>query len=190
MKRSAVIICSALIGLAGLSPQAFAKQKTVKVCQDEWRAGKAENQAKGITESAYVTQCRAASAAPDTTKSVPSAATEQKVTAPDSAAGSTKAVTKSAPSAATDQKVAAPDSATRQNKVVTTTPTQANQFSTEALAKARCPAETVVWVNLSSRIYHFAGNKDYGKTKRGAYMCEKDTVAAKFRPAKNEKHPS
>ena len=70
------------------------------------------------------------------------------------------------------------------------TPTGANQFSAEALAKARCPADTVVWVNLRSRIYHFARSKDYGKTKRGAYMCEKDTAAASFRAAKNEKHPS
>ena len=78
----------------------------------------------------------------------------------------------------------APAAATRRNR------TAVNQFSTEALAKARCPADTVVWVNLSSRIYHYAGNKDYGKTKRGAYMCEKDTAAANFRAAKNEKRPS
>lgn len=65
----------------------------------------------------------------------------------------------------------------------------ANQFATEALAKSRCPADTVVWVNLKSGIYHFAGHRDYGTTKRGAYMCEKDTAAAKFRAAKSEKHP-
>src|SRR5262245_19455734 len=38
---------------------AAAGQKTVKACRDEWRANKADNQAKGITEKAYVTQCRA-----------------------------------------------------------------------------------------------------------------------------------
>ena len=42
---------------------------------------------------------------------------------------------------------------------------------------------------LRSRIYHFARSKNYGKTTRGAYMCEKDTAAAGFRAAKNEKHP-
>src|SRR4029450_86129 len=38
---------------------ATAGQKTAKACRDEWRANKADNQAKGITEKAYVTQCRA-----------------------------------------------------------------------------------------------------------------------------------
>lgn len=56
------LICSALIGLAALSSQTYARQKTVKACEDEWRANRAENQAKGITEKAYVAQCRAADA--------------------------------------------------------------------------------------------------------------------------------
>jgi len=47
----------------------------------------------------------------------------------------------------------------------------------------------VVWVNLDSRIYHFSGTKSFGNTKKGAYMCERDTAAAGFRAAKNEKHP-
>ena len=33
--------------------------KTAKACRDEWRANKDANQAKGVTEKAYVTQCRA-----------------------------------------------------------------------------------------------------------------------------------
>jgi hypothetical protein len=47
----------------------------------------------------------------------------------------------------------------------------------------------VVWVNEHSRIYHFAGTRDYGHTKRGAYMCEADAQAAGNRAAKNESHP-
>jgi hypothetical protein len=164
------IICSALIALAALSSQTLAQQKTVKACADDWRANRAENQAKGITEKSYVTQCRAGSfTAQPTTPGAP-------------------AVDKSAPPDATEPRVSIP--AATPAPVAATTPMRANQFSTEALAKARCPAETVVWVNLKSRIYHFAGNKDYGQTKRGAYMCEKDTDAASFRAAKNEKHPS
>jgi hypothetical protein len=68
-------------------------------------------------------------------------------------------------------------------------PSAANEFATEAAAKARCPTDTVVWVNLDSKIYHYTGYSDYGKTKKGAYMCEKDTSAAGFRAAKNEKRP-
>ena len=65
----------------------------------------------------------------------------------------------------------------------------ANGFSTEAQAKARCPTDTVVWVNLTSKIYHFSGTSSYGHTKNGEYMCESDTAAAGMRPAKNETHP-
>jgi hypothetical protein len=39
-------------------------------------------------------------------------------------------------------------------------------------------------VNLSSKVYHFSGNKDYGKTKRGAYVCEKDATAQGFSSGK------
>ena len=64
-----------------------------------------------------------------------------------------------------------------------------NGFSTEAQAKVRCPTDTVVWVNLPSKIYHFSGTSSYGNTKNGEYMCESDAAAARMRPAKNETHP-
>ena len=46
----------------------------------------------------------------------------------------------------------------------------------EAAAKASCPGDTVVWVNLGSKIYHFSNAKSYGTTKSGTYMCERDTA--------------
>jgi hypothetical protein len=64
-----------------------------------------------------------------------------------------------------------------------------NQFLTEVQAKAHYPSDTVVWVNLASKVYHFNGYKDYGKTKRGAYACEKDATGQGFRAAKMQKHP-
>ena len=39
---------------------------------------------------------------------------------------------------------------------------------------------TVVWANLSAKVYHFSGYKDYGKTKNGTYMCEKDVARQGF----------
>jgi hypothetical protein len=65
----------------------------------------------------------------------------------------------------------------------------ANQYSSEGQARFRCGAGTVVWANLNSKIYHFAGHKDYGGTKSGAYMCEQDATSQGMRAAKNEKHP-
>jgi hypothetical protein len=64
----------------------------------------------------------------------------------------------------------------------------AGQFASEADAKASCPGDVVVWVNLGTKVYHHAGASQYGATKRGAYMCEKNTAAAGFRAAKNEKN--
>ncbi len=67
---------------------------------------------------------------------------------------------------------------------------KAGEFTTEAEAKASCPSDTVVWVNTGTKVYHYAGAAAYGKTKRGVYMCEKDTAAAGFRAAKREKKSS
>jgi len=64
---------------------------------------------------------------------------------------------------------------------------KAGQFASESEAKASCPGDTVVWVNTGTKVYHHAGTSSYGTTKRGAYMCEKNTAAAGFRAAKNEK---
>ena len=64
-------------------------------------------------------------------------------------------------------------------------PTGAGEFSSEAEAKARCPSDTVVWVNTKSHIYHYAGTRSYGSTKQGAYMCEADASAAGDRASKS-----
>lgn len=57
----------------------------------------------------------------------------------------------------------------------------ANQFSTEPAAKAHCPADTLVWVNLGgSKAFHTAGDRFYGKTRHGAYMCQKEAEQTGF----------
>ncbi len=102
-------------------------QKTVKACQEEWRANKDANQAKGITEKAYVTQCRAGGtvAAP-----TPAAAPPARSTAAPAPSSPPPARTTSQPPAAT------------------MAPTGANQYTTEGQAKGRCGSGTVVWANL------------------------------------------
>jgi hypothetical protein len=166
-----VAICSALVGFGIASPPAFSQQKTVKACQDEWRANKAANQAKGITEKTYVDQCRAGAAPPTSTPAAASPATP-------SASPTTPPATPAPAPARTAKPTLAP------------TPTGSDQFTTEALARTHCPADTVVWANLKSKIYHFASYKNYGTTKDGAYMCEKDANGQGFRPSKTEKPPA
>jgi hypothetical protein len=61
--------------------------------------------------------------------------------------------------------------------------------ASEMQVKASCPSDTVVWVNTKSHIYHFNGNRNYGTTKQGDYMCEASAKAAGDRAAENEKHP-
>ena len=51
-------------------------------------------------------------------------------------------------------------------------------FSTEQLAKQHCPTDTVVWLNLNTRVYHFKGEHLYGNTKNGAYVCQKEADKA------------
>jgi hypothetical protein len=45
-------------------------------------------------------------------------------------------------------------------------------------AQQHCPADTVVWVNLPSGIYHFKGERWYGNTKSGAYVCQREADRA------------
>jgi hypothetical protein len=230
------LTCSALAGfllLSGpVSGPALSQQKTVKACQDEWRAGKDANQAAGITEKAYVDKCRAGGAAATPAAATPAAATTAAPVTPAAAQKPAKAcqdawrankaayqaggVTEKAyvdkcragetialpsapapaptptPASAPAAKPAATPASAPATKPAPTAPTAAtgaNEFAAEALAKANCPADTVVWANLDSKVYHFSGNKNYGTTKEGAYMCEKDALGRGVRAAKNEKHP-
>lgn len=165
-------------------------EKTAKECIAEWRADKAGMQARGVTEKAYVEQCRAADtmpsataaepkpapAAPPPSRPAPAATQAAPAPAPQRPAPTTTAAPLPAP---------APQSAAPKDQATL----EAGQFADEASAKARCPSDTVVWVNLPSKIYHFVGTKSYGTTKRGAYMCEKEAIAAEDRASKTEKHP-
>jgi hypothetical protein len=164
-------------------------QKTAKECVAEWRADKAGMQARGTTEKAYVEQCKTGAVTPTATAPEPKATTaptpESKQASP---ATSPPAQPAQKPAPTT---TAAPvPSPTRESPATKSDATlEAGQFADDAAAKARCPTDTVVWVNLPSKIYHFAGTKSYGTTKRGAYMCEKEAVAAEDRASKTEKHP-
>ena len=152
------------------------QQKTAKACIEEWRADKANFQAKGITEKAYVAQCRAGTATATTAPPPPAPTSPAPAPAP------------AAPRRTATAPAQGPSGSTTRGPA-TGTPAGAGQFATEAQAKAACFGDTVVWVNLRSKIYHYAGTRSYGNTINGAYMCERDTAAQGMRAAKNETHP-
>jgi hypothetical protein len=58
-------------------------------------------------------------------------------------------------------------------------------FPNEQQAQQHCPADTVVWVNLPSAIYHFKGERWYGNTKSGAYVCQLEADRAGDRATRN-----
>jgi hypothetical protein len=172
------------------TPPASSSSKTAKECVAEWRADKAGMQARGVTEKAYVEQCRAGGISPS------AAAPEPRPTAaapPPSPSRSAPTATEAAPAPAPQRPAptttAAPIPAPQPAAPRGSANLEAGQFADEAFAKGRCPTDTVVWVNLPSKVYHFAGTKNYGTTKRGAYMCEKEAIAAEDRASKTETHP-
>ena len=165
---------AALIAAILWAISASAQQKTAKQCNDEWKANKASIQASGKTKKAFVADCRGVSTATNSPeRSAPT--------------GSTKTTTSTAAPVSTTQQPNPP--ARTRTYSTATAPSGRGQFSSETSARLHCPTDTVVWANLESHIYHFSGNRDYGNTKRGAYMCERDTASEGFRAAKNEKHP-
>jgi uncharacterized protein YyaL (SSP411 family) len=92
--------------------------------------------------------------------------------------GAASATGKTASSAATSVSNGVKGTAKSASAMVT------GEYADEASAKAHCPTDTVVWANTSSKAYHMAGTKYYGKTKKGAYMCQKDADASGFHAPK------
>jgi hypothetical protein len=171
------VCAAALIGpLLLSSTNAQTPQQKMKECAAQWDAMKAAGQAQGKTYRSFQRDCLSnRAAAPN-----PSART----TAPQSTT-----TTGQGAAPASTPPAAAPTRRTVPANTAPTGPTGAGQFATEGQAKAHCPGDTVVWANLDSRIYHYSGNRSYGATKKGAYMCERDTASQGIRAARNEKHP-
>ena len=48
------------------------------------------------------------------------------------------------------------------------------QFQTQQQAQEHCPQDTIVWLNTNSGVYHFQGQRWYGNTKSGAYVCQQE----------------
>jgi hypothetical protein len=59
------------------------------------------------------------------------------------------------------------------------------QFPTEAAAQQHCPNDVVVWLNLPTMIWHYKGQRWYGNTKQGAYVCQREAAASGARATRN-----
>ena len=163
---------------ANAAPAAMAG-KTAKECDAEYAANKDAIKAGGQTKRDFVADCRSG------TEKVPSAPVAAPA-APAPAPAPAPAATPAAAPAPAPQAAPAPAPIAPKPHVGATA---AGGFSTDAQAHARCPSDTVVWVNTKSHVYHFAGTHNYGTTEQGTYMCEADAKAAGDRAAENEKHP-
>lgn len=58
-------------------------------------------------------------------------------------------------------------------------------FDTETAAQKHCPKDVVVWLNTRSGVYHLKGERWYGNTEYGAYVCEQDADTAGYRETRN-----
>jgi len=56
----------------------------------------------------------------------------------------------------------------------------------EEVAPRTPPAKGMVWVNTATKVYHFEGDRWYGKTKEGKFMTEADAQKAGYRASKQE----
>jgi hypothetical protein len=48
-----------------------------------------------------------------------------------------------------------------------------------------CPGDKLVWVNTRSGVYHFQGERYFGSTKQGKFICERDADKEGDRPTRN-----
>ena len=58
-------------------------------------------------------------------------------------------------------------------------------FPTEEQAHQHCPSDAVVWLNLPSGIYHSRGQRWYGRTNSGAFVCQAEASRAGMRSSRN-----
>jgi hypothetical protein len=142
-------------------------ESVMAACASQWKAAQAAGTTGGATWPEFLAKCK-------TQISQPSSASMAPPPAP----------------APTPAPAPAPNSGSlfpwwQPNANTAPAPTGAGQFAAEAEARARCPNDKVVWVNTTSKIYHYQGTRYYARTKQGAYMCEADARAAGDRAARS-----
>jgi hypothetical protein len=64
------------------------------------------------------------------------------------------------------------------------TTTLAN-FPTAQDAQKHCPDDLVVWLDPPTRTYHYRGQRSYGSTKSGTYVCRNEAKKAGMRATRS-----
>jgi hypothetical protein len=169
MRRSMVPLGHAALvglGIAFMSAGVANAESVMQRCGAEWQAAKAAGTTDGQTWQEFLKTCRA-----------------QHDAGAQAPAPSMRTVP--APPVTQTGEVPAP--------AAVPLPLGPKEFASEKQARARCPHDTIVWVNALTGVYHFPGvsahgQSYYGNTSQGAYMCEADARAAGDRAAKDERH--
>jgi len=62
---------------------------------------------------------------------------------------------------------------------------EAQLFQFEQQAKLHCPDDIVVWVTLPTGIYNLPGERWYGSTKHGSFVCRAEGEQAGYKPSRD-----
>lgn len=99
----------------------------------------------------------------------------------------------SAPNANSTPATAAPPSTVVPTTTAAPTASTAKTTKTTSTANTQSavpfqppPAKGMVWVNLSTKVYHYEGDRYYGRTKNGKYMTEADAIKAGYHASKSK----
>lgn len=61
-------------------------------------------------------------------------------------------------------------------------------FQFEQQAQKHCPSDTVVWAEATAQLYNVKGERWYGATKSGAYVCRLDGEKVGYRARRRSGH--
>ena len=197
MKHLAILTSATafVLSFAIISPVYAQALKSAGACNDEYKANKGALKDAKEKKKDFVAACRALPAgtptpiagaranpapAPATTAPARTQAPAPQPSAPSATSAPTNAASRASPTSAMPG-----ESACGNGYAHLPASHTAVQFCDETQARARCPGQSIVWVNTKSKIYHHAGANTYGHTKEGAYMCETDATAEGDRISKN-----
>src|SRR5580700_8645206 len=70
--------------------------------------------------------------------------------------------------------------------VIAATPTAPlTTYPTAQDAQQHCPEDLVVWLDSPTRTYHYRGQRWYGSTKNGTYVCRNEAKNAGMRATRS-----